>query len=456
MQFVLCAVPILAAAGAILLVRIALRFQFPVPWPDETGFVAPAFDFARSFSFFDPGMNPDRVVMWMPPGYMLLLAAVFRIAGYSFALARWVSALSCLAALGLTAALGWRLTSGWRRVAACWVTAAAFLSPFMLISANIARMEMVFAALILAALTCCTRQLLYPAVALLVLAGLVHFNAVYFLAPLTVLLVAAAWQRKLTWPGLTDWVALGAALLAATAYAVQVALNWPGFQADMAFQFALKRYISAADAGHVSSVIVIAAGLAAFAAWRLRLGARAALPLFGAGFVFMARQGHELWYCYGYTLGFGLIALSLLTETPQNWRSGTLVAALCASFMIPFLDLRIDSGLRALLPTAAMLHRDVVSDSEITKVRRFIATLPPGATVDFGWSGMELFFLDDLARAGARWTIIRHSVTQTRPLRPAEWRVVCDSSELPSFLFRFDIDHQRKGVDSGCEIIAQK
>jgi hypothetical protein len=53
------AAPFLLAVGCILFVRIGLGFQFPVPWPDETGFVAPAFDFARSGSFFDSGMNPD-------------------------------------------------------------------------------------------------------------------------------------------------------------------------------------------------------------------------------------------------------------------------------------------------------------------------------------------------------------------------------------------------------------
>jgi hypothetical protein len=151
-QTLLCLAPLLAAACAIIFVRAALGFQFPVPWPDETGFVAPAFDFARTGSFFDPGMNPDRVVMWMPPGYMVALAALFRLFGYSYALARWFSAVSAIVALAITSWLAWNSTRGWPRVAAALAIGLAFTSPYLLIDSNLARMEMPFAALMLLAL----------------------------------------------------------------------------------------------------------------------------------------------------------------------------------------------------------------------------------------------------------------------------------------------------------------
>jgi hypothetical protein len=351
--------------------------------------------------------------------------------------------------------MAWRATTGWRRAAAGWVTAAAFLSPFMLVSANIARMEMAFAGLVLAAMACFIRARPYPAMALLVLAALVHFNAIYFVPAMALLVLPAAWRHELSWPNRADTVALAAAGLAAAAYAIHVAHNWPGFQADMAFQFALKRYLVAADAGHVSLVLMIAAALAGVAAWRLRLTGWAALPVFGAGFVLMARQGHELWYDYGYGLGFALIAIGLLAEAPRigpAWRAGSLAAALAACAMIPVLSIGIDDGLHDLLPRRAMLGHDVVPQSHIDRVRRFVLTLPPGATVNFGWSGIELFFLSQLAQVGAHWTILRHSVTQPFPLRPADWRVVCDSAQWPRTLFRFDIDFPRHGVDAPCVI----
>jgi hypothetical protein len=65
---------------------------------------------------------------------------------------------------------------------------------------------------------------------------------------------------------------------------------------------------------------------------------------------------------------------------------------------------------------------------------------------------MELFFLSDLARAGAHWSLFNHSVTQLLPLRRPDWHVVCDSKDWPALLLQFDIDHPRHAVDSGCQI----
>ena len=462
------ATPILLAAACILFVRAAFGFQFPVPWPDETGFVAPAFDFARSGSFFDPGMNPDRTVMWMPPGYMVLLAAMFRIFGYSFALARWVSASSCLAALFCCATLARRMASGWRLAASGWVIAAAFLSPLMLIDANIARMEMVFAAIVLLAIAAIRAEKFAAAAALIAIAGLVHFNAVYFVPPLLAAVTIAALRGRLHRPRTADWFAMSAAALAWLAYGAHIAANWHGFQDDMAFQFALKRFVSINDTARPLWPVLAAASLAAAAALLRRLDAASMVALSGAAFVVMAHNGHELWYDYGQPLGFACIALAFLADGPKRpapaaaWMRTTTAmnaaaaaAAAAAIFLTLLSAATVTDMLRPLLPHRAMITRNIVPASDIAKVRRFIATLQPGATVDFGWSGMELFFLADLARVGAHWSIIRHSVTQVVPFRKADWRIVCDSSEFPSYLFKFDIGHPRQGADSGCDIIRQ-
>jgi len=450
--------PIVLAAMAILFVRGWLGFQFPVPWPDETGFVAPAFDFARTGSFFDPGMNPDRVVMWMPPGYMVLLAGVFRVAGYSFASARWVSTLCCLASLAIVTALAWRCTSGWARALAAWAVGLAFLSPFMLASANIARMDMLLALLILLALACVVDGRSYTAVALVAAAGTVHFNAVYFAPPVALAFAYAAWRRTLGRPRPLDWLALAAAALVVAAYGVHILLNWPGFRADMAFQLSLKTYFGTNDPAHPIWPVLAGAALAAVAlARQMRPDAAAACALFGLAFLVMAHNGHELWYDYGQALGFALIALALLAPPAGGAalveRRAAQVAAVVAACLVPVMAARMTDAIQPLLPTRAMLTRSVVTPAQIAKVRAFIATLPPGATVNFGWNGMELFFLDDLARAGAHWTIIRHSVTEVWPLRSYDWRVRCDSSEWPAKLFAFDIDYPRQGKDTGCDII---
>jgi hypothetical protein len=51
------------AVSALLFVRVVLGFRAPVPWPDETWFVVPAYRLATAGTLFDQTLNPDRVVM---------------------------------------------------------------------------------------------------------------------------------------------------------------------------------------------------------------------------------------------------------------------------------------------------------------------------------------------------------------------------------------------------------
>lgn len=443
--------PLLLAVCGIVFVRSALGFQFPVPWPDETGFLAQAFDLAHTGSFFDPGLNPDRVVMWMPPGYMVVLAAVFRCLGYSFSLARWVSTLFCLASLAVVVVLTWRLAAGWRRTMMAWAIGVTFASPVMLLDSNIARMEMLFCFLILLALSCSLSGRLYVAAALVAVAGLVHFNAVYFVVPVVVCFAMELWSRGVPRPDAGDWLALSLAALALSAYGVYVACNWPGFVADMRFQFSTKIFFGREDPAH-PAWLVWAGVVAALPPLFFRTRIAAATAQFGVAFLLMDHEGHELWYDYGLPLGFTLILLSLTLASARDWR-GRGAWTIGTAGMVILASLRSTPAMQSLLPQWRMLHRSVVAPTEIAKVRTFIGTLHAGDTVNFGWSGMEPFFFTDLARMGAHWSIVRHSVTQVLPMRAAEWRVMCDSSEWPPALFQFDIAFPRTGRDTGCDIM---
>ncbi len=443
--------PFLMAACCIVFVRLALGFQFPVPWPDETGFLAQAFDLAHAGSAFDPGLNPDRVVMWMPPGYMVVLALVFRALGYSFSLARWISTLFCLMSLAIVGVLTWRLTSGWRRILIAWAAGLVFVSPVMLVDSNIARMEMLFCFVILVSLSCLLSGRPYLAAALVAIAALVHFNAVYFVFPLVVCFVLDVRPRGLPRADAYDWLACGLAASAASAYGIYVAYHWPGFVADMRFQFAAKAFYGRDDPAHPAWIVWVGL-IGALLPLLLRERAGSVVALFGVAFLVMDYEGHELWYDYSLPLGFLLILLSLASASARGWR-GCGAWMVGTAVMVAFASLRVTPALQPLLPQWRMLHRSVVAPDEIAKVKAFIGTLHPGETVNFGWSGMEPFFFVDLARAGAHWSIIRHSVTQVWPMRASDWRVRCDSSEWPAFLFQFDIDVPRVGADTGCDII---
>ena len=444
--------PIILAASCILVVRFGLGFQFPIPWPDETGFISQAFNLATTGSLFDAGMNPDRDVMWMPPGYMVVLAGVFRVLGYSFSLVRWLSAACVLASLLIAAFIATRLVDGWRRAAAGWVLGVAFASPSVLIDGNIGRMEALFCALMLLALAAGLAGRIYVMCALILGAACVHFNAIYFIGgPLCYVLPVL---RRRVWPGWGGWAALAFSGFCLAAYAAYVMENWHGFVQDMALQFRLKAYSGLNDVDHPLWILLCAGALlAGVIVRRRRLDGGTLAGLFGLEFVAMAHFGHEIWYDYGQPLGFALLALGWLAQRPMPDRKIDVIGGSLAALLTIGMGCRITPIMASLMPRPAMLRRDFVSANDIARVRQFIATLHPGQTVDFGWTGMENFFLADLARAGARWTIIRHSVTQTTPFRPSDWRVSCDSSEVPASLRHFDISFQRQGVDSGCTIL---
>ena len=444
-------------ASIMILCRACFGFQFPVPWPDETGFVSPAYNLAFTGSLFDAGMNPDRIVMWMPPGYMVLLAGAFRVFGYSFALVRWISAGFVLAALAVAASVAWRATSGWRRPLAVAAIALAFVSPGMLLTGNNGRMESLFCCLMLLALAAGTANRLYLMTALLGFGALVHPNAMYFLPILPIAFGARAWSGTLSLPGRCGWLALALCAVAWCAYVALIVTHWPGFVQDMRAQIAVRQW-NMANPEYSRRYLYAAFLLLLWRAVAVRRFDRGMLlACFGVSFVAMVNVGREIWYDYGLPLGFALLAVGLLSETqspPRGRRSAvTLAAALVSFAMIPFLCLRTTPTMRSLLPTAAMLDRNVVPASDIAKVRRFISTLKSGDTVDFGWTGFECFFLGDLDRVGARWTIIRHSVTQSKPLRGSDWRVACDSDEIPKMLLRFDMSFKRQGLKSGCDIL---
>src|SRR5690606_225365 len=178
---------VLLVVSAVLFIRTGLGFEFPIPWNDETAFIAQAYEFSRTGSFYVYGLNSERVVMWMPPGYMLLLAGVYKVFGYSFEISRWVSCLLYLGAFGVAIAILRAALVGWRQVIGLALMLVAFLSPYSLAISNIARMESLYALIFFLSLLASLRGQYALGLALVALGATVHYNAVYFLLPYAVL-----------------------------------------------------------------------------------------------------------------------------------------------------------------------------------------------------------------------------------------------------------------------------
>lgn len=452
---------VLAVLAAVLFVRLAMGFEFPIPWNDEAAFISQGFEFSRTGSFYVFGLNTERVVMWMPPGFMLLLAAAYKVFGYSFELSRWISCLLYLGAFGVALGILRSLRlEGWMRLVALVLTALAFVSPYSLAISNMARMEALYALLFLASLLAMLRERPGLGLALVLFGATVHFNAVYMLLPYLALIGWKILRREsltLT-PG--ELLALCLSTLALAAYGVFVVRHIGGFLEDMKFQFDFKLGWAVMDGPmgwlQVGAMVALAA---LQLVWRRRFCREAMLSLYAAGFMALALNGHNMWYGFAFVFALWLLLLSVLlsfaglARRPLFKGLSLLVGCL---LLLPF---AVHGWSRSdvfvpLWPRTELLQRPFLAPSEIAKVRAWIATLPSETTVSFGYSGVEPFFFADLARAGVRWSIPGHSVTQVLPLRRNDYRVFCDSALFPTYLARFDWDgFPRKSADTGCVIL---
>jgi hypothetical protein len=315
-----------------------------------------------------------------------------------------------------------------------------------------------FCCLILLAMTMCIRARPFAGLAIVIAAATVHFNAIYFL-PAT--LGCAALQRAPTRLDWRDAAMLAASLVLLAVYCAYAAANWSAFVPDMHAQFARKAMERALPHGRLTTLALVA-GLALAAIRSVRASGDSAgdaalaraTCLFGAAFLLMPFIGRELWYLYGAVLGPLLIFLGVLVNARAAPAFRLMIAA--ASLLLLAGVLQRNEVLDSLLPRAEMVHRDLVAPAELDRVRRFIASLPPGDTVGFGTPGFEPFFLRDFARGGATWILLPHSVTQFFPARAATWSVRCDSPDLPLSIRAFDGTHPRQGKASGCQIFKDR
>lgn len=266
---------------AYLIRRALVDLRFPVPWPDEGSFLWQALAFRDRLSLFAPEVNPEREALWMPPGFMVLEGALFKIVPFSLSASRTLSALFvCGAVACVYAAL--------RRIETKLlfsVLAGFFLfCPIVAMAGNVARMEGLELLVLASGFLLCERRRA-AAVGVLLLAPLVHPNGLFGAAVGIPYFLLFARPLRATIRRV-DVAVLAFAVLAWALYAVHVSQQWAAFLTDMVAQLRFKQYVSAADGGQVgrleepvlwgSAIALIAAKLLARKAGR-PLGALAAL-----------------------------------------------------------------------------------------------------------------------------------------------------------------------------------
>ena len=226
--------------GAVLFIRIGFGFEFPIPWNDETAFISQAFEYSQTGSFFVYGLNSERVVMWMPPGYMLLLSGVYKIWGYSYELTRWISSLLYILSYGICLYIITNALKGWRLKFALACLLLAFISPFSLAISNIARMEALYTFLFLFSLLFALKGHIVLGLSVVLLSATVHYNAIYFLLPYAVFIVLKIAKQENLIVSAKELLTLSMVFILLLIYAFFILKNLDGFISDMKFQFAFK------------------------------------------------------------------------------------------------------------------------------------------------------------------------------------------------------------------------
>lgn len=316
----------MTAGGAAVLALVAawlhLRsgYAFPRPWPDEAHFLTPAITLARHGRLAVPELNAPDGIFWVPTGYYISQVPLLLLRVDPLAAARLVSVLGVV-----TFAVGAGLVSmraGVHRLVAFTAVLAWLLMPRVVATANIARMEAVILGLIGVCLVLLARDRWPFAVAVSLLAPLVH--------PIGVILPVAVAAASIVRPGiaarssdalattvakrshrrasggLRTWsrgeqVAVGVAVALTVAQLVYFAAHADVAAAHLDFQINRKagRPITVRWWQAVLLVAAAAGGLTATMRWRRGSPALVAMWValaVAGGFAIVDIVGREMWY----------------------------------------------------------------------------------------------------------------------------------------------------------------
>ncbi len=296
-------------------------YSLPLPWPDEAHFIWQANGFAEHFSLFAEELNPDRTILWMPPGYFVVLGIVIRLCGLSIDVARGFSLALMLGAIVTLALLvrRYRLPVPSLALAVPFVLGAPFVA-----AGNVARMEALLIFMVLMAFLLLQRGKILLGLGLLALTPLVHPNGLYFLVSgmmAGILMIPRPW----TWrrPTAAESVCLGAVALCWIGYGLHAWMHWTDFVHDMTFQFERKEARNIKDAILTPGSVFLFATVLGGAAYCLYKKLPVILLLaIAAPAWWVAAAGIEMWYRVFFALSYLLITIMFLVVVAHLWRSG--------------------------------------------------------------------------------------------------------------------------------------
>jgi hypothetical protein len=282
-------------------------YEFPVPWIDESDILWRSIAFAKTGSFYAPQLAPFQLYNRVP-GYLLFMGVLFKLWGFSLHFARQVSCALVTASFLVLACM----TARYRfRILSALVLGAFLLSPVFVVTGNIGRMEALLLFVVCLGFLLLQRRRDGEALAVLLLAPLIHPNGVYFPIPAIVYVLAArrlaGQERHVTWSGTA---ALLVTVGLCCSYAIYVAAHWQVHRVHMgnAFQTKIERNI----VGHLFTkdnvVLMLAALCCGVYSLKKRLDAGLLLLLAIPAWLVYG-VGIEMWYQVFSVLFYALFSI---------------------------------------------------------------------------------------------------------------------------------------------------
>jgi hypothetical protein len=431
-----------ALALAFGLAQIAVHaragFTFPPPWIDEAQFLWQAKAVADTGTLLAPQLDPERPILWMPPGWFWVTGAAFRALGFDFALARGLSLGFLLAGFAVLAGL----LRGLPYPTASLVLAGAFfLGRTFVATGNVARMEALLLLAVLGGFALLRSQRIWLGLALLAAAPLVHPNGVWFLAGGAVWLWSRTDERaRLPRPGALDTMAALGLVLAWLGFAALAAAHPDAFAQGFGYQLARKAGAARLERLVDGPLLGLAALLLLARALRREVPDAVLLACLAVPALLAHSIGQEYWYEVFEELFYLLLSVLALTAAGRwlarrpAWagRSRLAVAGVLASLLLANLAVhRVPNPLG--YPGNLVWHGMRVSDGEPylreeerAFVRGFLTRLgPPGTLprVRFHPAAEALFYADlDGVEIRVSEPVFREESQDWLMVRVSRWR----------------------------------
>jgi 4-amino-4-deoxy-L-arabinose transferase-like glycosyltransferase len=417
---------LLFVMGYVLVHRRA-SFSLPVPWPDESLFLWQSVSIQQSNTLVAPQLDPDHAILWMPPAYTILTGLLFKVTGFSLALARTCSLLLMVATFVVLVLLTRRYGHPVLSLLFCGLF---LLSSHAVVAGNVARMEPLLLFVVCLGFLLMQRGEDWKGLALLMSAPLIHLNGLYFLAGgVALFLLSGRFKlRKLT---RTDAAILVLVAVVWLAYAISVGLHWKEFVHGMSFQFARKAERGLLKAFLTEQNMLFWLVMALCLAYSLKEKLDAAFLLaLGAPAALVSKVGQEMWYYIFDSVAFLCLCIVVLAVASDLAAKMTSRSRPIRQAIVPVTTVLLLGWLRAgdwipspihypsNLTWLGMWMPDAIpylQDSDVEQVRALLNALPtpdPPIHVQFFPRADALFFYD---MDGAQIRFLQPAPSSTAP-----------------------------------------